>query len=314
VIDLLAQITSVQRDDVLLGIGDDAAVLDVEAGGTLVVATDSLVEGTHFFSDTPASSVGHRCLAVNLSDLAAMGVRPRWANLALALPELERDWLEGFAEGFARLARLHAVSLVGGDTVRGNLSATVTLQGLADAGETVRRSGAQVGDGIWVSGCVGDAAAGLQLLDVQSDDFNAAEQYLVKRFWYPEPRVDLGFGLRAFATAMIDVSDGLNVDLGRLLDASGCGARADVAELPLSAELQSVLEFDAVVTAALSGGEDYELCFTVPKEQEQRLRALSEQVDVPVTRIGAVVGGDVLHWSCDGEDFKVSSPDFEHFS
>ena len=221
-----------RRKDVILGIGDDAAVLRPEPGFDLVVATDSIAEGTHFPPGIPAAAIGHRCLAVNLSDLAAMAAEPLWCTLALSLPQADPAWVGEFATGLFALADRYAVSLVGGDTVRGPVGATVTILGRVRPEGAVRRSGARPGDGIWVTGHPGDAVAGRLLLAEATH--GAAATVLRHRFLYPEPRVREGRMLAGLATAMLDVSDGLDDDLRKLLVASGVSAELDAGELPLS--------------------------------------------------------------------------------
>lgn len=216
------------RSDVVLGIGDDAAVLGPRGGCELVQTTDALVEGVHFLSGSPPRSLGHRVLAVNLSDLAAMGAAPSWALLSLTLPQVDERWLGEFAAGFGLLAREHQVALVGGNLSRGPLTMTVLLTGQLGAGTALRRSGGRVGDDIWISGTLGDAAQGLELLRVPVDkqaegEAEAEARWLRERFAYPTPRVALGEALRGLASACIDLSDGLWADLPRLAAASGCG-------------------------------------------------------------------------------------------
>lgn len=298
------------RGDVILGIGDDAAILRLEPGFDLVVATDSIAEGTHFPSGTPAASVGHRCLAVNLSDLAAMAAEPLWFSLALSLPSAEAGWVGEFADGMFALADRFGVALVGGDTVRGPLGATVTVQGRVRPGRAVLRSGARPGDGVWVTGHPGDAVAGRLLLQESVQD--AASAALRQRFLYPEPRVREGLALAGVATAMLDVSDGLDDDLRKLLAASGVGADMDAALLPLSPELLSARSGDAI-PCALTGGDDYELCFTVRSSDEPRLRELASAWPVPVTRIGTVVAGSCCQWRLDGSVLQVPDTTFRHF-
>lgn len=298
-----------RRDDVVVGIGDDAAVLHFDAGYELVVATDTIVEGTHFPAGTPAAVIGHRCLAINLSDLAAMGAEPLWYSLALSLPAVEPAWLDEFARGLHALADRHGVALVGGDTVRGPLSATVTVQGRTRPGAAVLRSGARPGDGIWVTGTPGDAVAGRLLpAGATGDDAEA----LRRRFLYPEPRVQEGRALPEIATAMLDVSDGLDDDLGKLLVASGVGADLDAGALPLSAALRAVRGDDAIA-CALTGGDDYELCFTVLPADEDRLRQLATTWPVPVTRIGTVLAGSGRRWRLGRRDLPVPDRTFRHF-
>ena len=265
-----------QRGDVRLGVGDDAAVLECPPGQRLVAAVDTLVEGVHFPRGCPAASIGHRALAVNLSDLAAMGARPAWALLALTLPEAEEAWLEEFAAGFAELARLHGVALVGGDTTRGPLCVTVQILGHAP-GEPLLRSGARPGDALFVSGTPGDAAAGLAIEQGRLAAPGQAE-YLRERFLYPTPRVALGQSLREYASACIDVSDGLLGDAGKLAAASGCGAEIAYADLPLSEPLVLAAGAERAHELALTGGDDYELCFSVsPANLERLLRQLPPQ-------------------------------------
>ena len=303
--------------DVLLGIGDDAALTRIPEGYDLVTATDALVEGTHFLTDAPARSVGHRSLAVNLSDLAAMSAEPLWASLALGLPRYDRAWLEEFAEGFFTLAERYAVCLIGGDTVRsGNLFAAITVQGCVPQGAGVRRSGARPGDLIFVTGHPGDAAAGRQLLaadPVQQLSGDDAADALYRKFCFPEPRLAAGKLLRFVASAMIDLSDGLHADLGRLLAASNAGATLDVARLPLSAEIRKTFDFHSAIAFALSGGEDYELCFTIPPEKLAMLDGLDEQADCVFTMIGEVSNEGALRWTESGDPYTVPMSGFEHF-
>jgi len=298
-----------RRDDVVVGIGDDAAVLRFDAGYELVVATDTIVEGTHFLAGGPAAAIGHRCLAINLSDLAAMGAEPLWYSLALSLPAVDPAWLEEFARGLHALADRHGVTLIGGDTVRGPLSATVTVQGRTRPGAAVLRSGARAGDGVWVTGTPGDAVAGRLLPPGAAGD---AADALRGRFLYPEPRVEEGRALAGLATAMLDVSDGLDDDLGKLLAASGVGAELDAGSLPISDALRAVRGDDAIA-CALTGGDDYELCFTARAADEDRLRRLATTWPVPVTRIGTVLAGTGRRWRLGGRDLPVPDRTFRHF-
>lgn len=298
------------RADVILGIGDDAAVLRLDPGFDLVVATDSIAEGTHFPAGTPAASVGHRCLAVNLSDIAAMAAEPLWFSLALSLPEADEEWVGEFARGLFALADRFGVELVGGDTVRGPLGATVTIQGRVRPGRAVRRSGAVPGDGVWVTGHPGDAVAGRLLLP--QADSGVAAAALRRRFLYPEPRVREGLALAGIASAMLDVSDGLDDDLRKLLVASGVGAELDAGALPLSAELRSVRSGGAI-ECALTGGDDYELCFAVHPADEPRLRELAATWTVPATRIGTVVSGAGCRWRLHGQPLDVPDTTYRHF-
>ena len=300
------------RADVRLGVGDDAALLDCPPGTVLAAAVDTLVEGVHFPRGCRADSIGHRALAVNLSDLAAMGARPAWALLALTLPSAEERWLGEFTAGFAALARTHQVALVGGDTTHGPLTVTVTLLGHVPAGTALRRSGAAAGDALFVSGTPGDAAAGLALEQGRLPAPGKTE-YLRERFLFPTPRVTLGERLREYASGCIDVSDGLLADALKLAEASGCGLELSAASLPLSQPLRA-LGAERALQFALGGGDDYELCFTVPAQRLERLRAALPPGQWGYTRIGtmrAEPGARVM-----GEQGELSLPagGYDHFS
>ena len=303
---------SAGRKDVVLGIGDDAAVLRFEPGWDLVVATDTVAENTHFPAATPARAVGYRCLAVNLSDLAAMAAEPLWCSLALSLPKAETPWLEDFAAGLFALADRFGVALIGGDTVRGPLAATVTVQGRVRPGAAVTRASARAGEGIWVTGTPGDAVAGRYLLDAAGTVPAALREVLSQRFLYPEPRVREGLALGALATAMLDVSDGLHDDIGKLMAASGTGAELDAGLLPLSAELK-IAAADRAIEYALTGGDDYELCFTMPEQATARLQEIAAEWTVPVTRIGTVVSAPGVRWTHQGRTLNVPDSTFRHF-
>lgn len=298
------------RPDVIRGIGDDAAILRFDPGFELLVATDSIALGTHFPEGTPPDAVGHRCLAVNLSDIAAMAAEPLWFSLALSLPEANESWVGEFARGLFALADRFGVELVGGDTVRGPLGATVSIQGRARPGRAVLRSGAAPGDGVWITGHPGDAVAGRLLLP--QPDSGVAAAALRRRFLYPEPRVHEGIALAGIATAMLDVSDGLDDDLRKLLAASGVGADMDAGALPLSAGLRS-LRADTAIECALTGGDDYELCFTVRPADEPRLRELAAPWPVAVTRIGTIVPGAACRWHLHGQALVVPDSTYRHF-
>ena len=298
-----------QRSDVTLGIGDDAALLSFAAGNELVAKTDTLVEGVHFPPQSPPASIGHRSLAVNLSDLAAMGARPCWALLALTLPSAEEAWLAEFAAGLGALAREHRVALVGGDTTRGPLTVTVQVLGSVPSGTALRRSGARPGDLLFVSGTPGDAAAGLALEQGRLVALPGARDYLRERFLLPTPRVALGERLRAFASACIDVSDGLLGDAGKLAHASGVGVELTFEELPLSEPLATTLGEERARLLALSGGDDYELCFAVPPAQVSHLQAELPPERWNYRRIGVLSetrgervlrGGTVMEFSHSG--------------
>jgi len=277
----------VTRPDVLRGIGDDAALLNVPADHELVVTTDLLVAGVHFPEVASARAIGHKTLAVNLSDLAAMAATPAWFTLNLSLPQADPAWLRDLTHGMFQLARLHDVVLVGGDTTRGPLTLGIQAMGFVPRGQALLRSGAKAGDRIYVTGCLGDAALALMLLQGKismPEEFHAP---VLERLHRPLPRVAAGLALRNVASACIDLSDGLVADLGHILEASGAGARVQLERLPLSPAYGPV--FGQVGWApAASGGDDYELCFTVPPAREPDLRKAAAQFGVSCVQIGEI--------------------------
>jgi thiamine-monophosphate kinase len=300
------------RGDVVLGIGDDAALLAPPAGMLLAVATDTLNIDVHFPGETPAADIGWKSLAVNLSDLAAMGARPAWASLSLSLPHADAAWVDAFLDGFLELAARHGVALVGGDTTRGPLSVCVTIHGFVAPGAALRRAGARAGDDVWVTGSLGDAAAAL----VQWRAGGAADPGLRARLDRPEPRVDAGAGLASgIATSAIDVSDGLLADLGHVCSAGAVGAEIELAALPASDALAA--RFDAEARRALqaTGGDDYELCFTAPPSQREAIAALAVRCATPMARIGRIVAGDrVRALLPDGGAWTAPRAGHEHFA
>ncbi len=264
---------------VVLGIGDDAALLRPSAGMELAVSTDLLLEGRHFRAGADPRRLGHKSLAVNLSDMAAMGAAPRWATLAIALPAADEAWLDQFAQGFFALARRFGVELIGGDTTRGPLTLCVTILGEVPTGLALFRGGARPGDDIWVSGELGGAALGL------AQPGNAAA---ARRLEEPEPRVELGERLRGIASAAIDVSDGFAQDLGHILEKSGAGAMVRYADLPKFSGNDPELQKRCV----LSGGDDYELVFTAPQSQRGEVESLSSELQLPLSRVGSMQAGE----------------------
>ena len=312
--DLIARIRqrATARDDVLVGIGDDAAILALPPGRQLVVAMDAMNVGVHFPEDTAPADIGWKSLAVNLSDLAAMAATPTWCTLSLSLPRADAAWLDGFLDGFLALAASHGVALVGGDTTRGPLSVCVTAHGLVDPHGALLRSAARAGDDIWVTGTLGDAAAALR----QWQSHQPIDPSLRARLDRPTPRIAAGLALAGIAHACIDISDGLLADLGHVCRASRVGARIDVDALPASVAL--VAAFDAAARRELqsSGGDDYELCFTAPKTARLAVQAAMDACDVTATRIGRIV---VAEWGrvvvCDaaGVEWSLSGHGYEHF-
>jgi thiamine-monophosphate kinase len=299
-------------EGVVVGIGDDAAVLAVN--GLLAVTTDTLVEGVHVPRNAPPDVIGYRLMAVNLSDLAAMAAAPRWGTLALTLPEADERWLEGFASGLFALAERYEVQLVGGNLTRGPLTATLQLLGMVEPGRMLRRSGAHPGDDVYVTGSLGDGAAGLQLWMEGVGDAGAEHAALKERFLHPQPRVAEGLALGRLASAAIDVSDGLLADLGHLCAASGCGALIDVERLPLSAELLALFPPNAAQAWALAGGDDYELCFTASPAQAQAIDRALEALGTGVRRIGRLVSEPGVVCRRDGVPFAPAARGYKHFS
>lgn len=309
--DLIARIRArvATRADVVLGIGDDAALLAPPPGRQLVVTADTLNDGVHFPRGTSPADIGWKAMAVNLSDLASMGAEPAWCTLSLSLPQSDPAWIEGFLDGFLALAGQHGIALVGGDTTRGPLSISVTAMGLVEPGQALRRDGARVGDEVWVTGTLGDAAGGLALLDREP------VPALRARLDRPTPRVATGRALAGIATACVDVSDGLLADLGHVCARSHVAARIDVDALPASAALMEVIgEADRIALQA-SGGDDYELCFTAPADAGADIGAVSAQLGLRITRIGRIVAGEGVH-PVDAKSQPWSSPrrGYDHFA
>ena len=274
-----------------LGIGDDAALLSVTPGMELAISTDMLVAGTHFFPDTDPRKLGWKALAVNISDLAAMGAQPRWATLALALPNADESWLAAFADVFFKCADQYGVELIGGDTTRGPLNLSVTIMGEVPKQQALRRDAAQPGDDIWVSGTLGGAALGLAALQnkVQLDETDLA--HCLRALETPQPRVALGLGLRGIAHAAIDISDGLLADLGHILECSEIGAELNFDMLPAHPVLAPRLAEDWARSCLCAGGDDYELCFTANPERGPKIAAIGEKLGLKLTRIGQIIPG-----------------------
>jgi len=310
--DLIARIRARAgtRDDVVLGIGDDAALLQVPADRQLAVSTDTLNAGVHFPEDTPPAAVGWKALAVNLSDLAAMGAQPAWCTLSLSLPRADAAWIDAFLDGFLSLAGQHDVALVGGDTTRGALSIGVTVHGLAEPGRALRRDGARIGDDLWVTGTLGDAAAALAAKLAGA----ALDRGLRERLDRPVPRVEAGRALANLANACIDVSDGLLADLGHVCTASGVGAEIELERLPASPALA---RFPAATRWPwqAGGGDDYELCFSASPEQREAVQRALRETATPVARIGRVVAGDsVRALDAAGADWQPPRSGYAHFA
>lgn len=291
---------------VSLGIGDDAALLRPSAGMELAVSTDLLLEGTHFRAGADARKLGHKALAVNLSDMAAMGAAPRWATLALALPAADEAWLEGFSKGFFALAGRFGVELIGGDTTRGPLSICVTILGEVPTGLALFRAGARPGDDIWVSGQLGGAALALAQPGIAA---------AASRLDEPEPRVELGERLRGIASAAIDVSDGFVQDLGHILERSGAGAVVEYESLPRSVDVKSIKDEKLQARLVLSGGDDYELVFAAPQASRGELQALSSELKLELTRVGSIQAGEARLQVLDAQGRPMAvERGFDHFA
>lgn len=298
--------------DVVLGVGDDAAVLAVD--GLVAVTVDTLVAGRHFPDGTAPHVLGHRLMAVNLSDLAAMGARPRWCTLALTMPKAEEAWLEGFSRGLFDMADRFGVSVVGGNLSRGPLTLTLQMMGNVPQARMLTRGGGHVGDDIYVTGTLGDSSAGITLIaERTAAPLGSAAEALKERYYRPEPRIGAGLALAPLATAAIDVSDGLLADLGHICKASGCGATIDVEHVPLSAELLSLFPPQEALAHALGGGDDYELCFTAPPSRADDIETALEAAGTPVRRIGQLVAGQTVVCRRDGEPFTPTVRGYRHF-
>jgi thiamine-monophosphate kinase len=298
----------------VLGIGDDCALLQPKPGMQLAISSDMLVEGRHFFPAADALALGHKCLAVNLSDLAAMGALPLAFTLALALPAAQDAWLEPFSRGLLALADLHNCELIGGDTTKGPLTISITIFGEVPAGAALRRDAAKVGDDIWVSGTLGDAR--LALAGYRNElTLDAADQQAAgERMHRPTPRIALGLALRGIAHAAIDISDGLSGDLGHILKRSGLGAVLDVDALPAGPVLQR--QPQALQRRfTLAGGDDYELCFTAPADQHDAVLCAAATAGIQVTRVGSIERATGLRFrDRDGAALNIAVSSFDHFS
>ncbi len=299
-----------------LGVGDDAALISITQGMQLAISADMLVAGTHFFADCDAFKLGWKSLAVNISDMAATGAQPKWATLAIALPQIDHAWLSQFSDGFFACAQQYKVDLIGGDTTRGPLTISVQIMGEVPIGLAIKRSGAQANDDIWVSGKLGSAALGLAYLQnshsistLNTDDIASCLHALHT----PAPRIALGLSLRGIATSGIDISDGLLADLGHILKASSCGATLDLAAIPCTNVLKKSLHNTSTQNYILAGGDDYELCFTAPKSARESINEISNHLDCPLSLIGEIHAGDDLKVMYQNQQLNISKKGFDHF-
>lgn len=303
----------------VLGIGDDAALVTASAKTELAISTDTLVCNKHFFADVDPYTLGHKSLAVNLSDMAAMGAKPRWALLALTLPEdlvkQNTTWLTEFSQGFFTLADIHQVELIGGDTTSGPLNIGVQIVGEVAAGKALRRSGAKSGDDIWVSGRLGDAALALnhelQRITLESNEITQCMPALLT----PTARIDLGQRLIGLAHSAIDISDGLIADLGHILESSAKAACINIADIPSSPILKKYLPQSLAINCLLTGGDDYELCFTAPQINRGKIEALVAELAIPLTRIGGILSGEgLIVKDAQGNIITLETQGYDHFS
>ena len=298
----------------VLGVGDDCALVASKPGHVLAVTTDMLLAGRHFFPDADPEKLGHKALAVNLSDLAAMGADPCWALLAIALPEADDAWLAAFARGFFALAARHGVELVGGDTNRGLLAIAITAIGQVPQGQALRRDGARAGDDVWLSGATGEAALALAHLQGNARIEGRALDECLARLHRPEPRIALGARLRGLASAAIDVSDGLLADLGHVAEASRVAAEVALDVVPRAPALADCRDERLAQRCLLAGGDDYELVFTAPAGRRADVEALARELGLPITRIGRVVAGDAAVRVLDAAGAVVPAPaGWDHF-
>ena len=304
------------RLDVETGIGDDCALLNIPDKQTLAISTDTLVSGNHFLPDISPVDLAHKALASNLSDLAAMGADPAWLTLAITLPEVDEDWLEAFSDRLFEQINYYDMQLIGGDTTGGPLSMTLGIYGYVPAGRALKRSGAKPGDWIYVTGTPGDSAAGLAILQNRLRVENEQDaQWLLKRHLRPTPRILHGQALRDLASAAIDLSDGLSSDLGHIVKASNCGAMLDMDAMPFSDAMRRHVEPEQALRWALAGGEDYELCFTVPERNRGALDVAIGHLGVPFTCVGQM-SADVegIQFSRDGKPVSFDLKGYDHFA
>lgn len=316
--EIIAQYFSYHQfsDNVDIGIGDDAAVVTPPINSKLVITTDTLNEGVHFHPSCLPEHIGHKSLAVNLSDLAAMGAAPLWATMNLSVPKISQDWFKRFSKGLFALANQHNIKLIGGDIVKGPLSISMQVIGYLSSKNVLTRANAEVDDLIFVSGTVGDAALGLKLQDSLKDlDLSQEDKdYVAKRFNTPEPRINLALELVKFANAAIDISDGLLIDLQRILSSSNVGAVINIDKVPLSKAGQKQVKSTKDWLLSLSGGEDYEIIFTVNERYTNEINQLSNAVDCPISLIGKIVQDKHLKLLRHGNLFTFPNKlGFEHF-
>lgn len=299
---------------VALGVGDDCALLEIAAGQQLAVTVDTLVAGVHFPLDAPAGDIARRALRVNLSDLAAMGAEPRWFTLALTLPAADEDWLVAFSAALAEDAQIFHCALVGGDTTAGPLTISIQMMGEVPSGQALTRAGAHAGDWVYVTGTLGEGAAALQLFAPGAELSNPVRENLARRFYRPLPRLAEGLTLRGYASAAVDISDGLLADLGHIAECSGLGAEVQLAQLPLAPWLQEVASTEQMQAWALSGGDDYELCFTVPPQLRHEIDTLIARGELSASCIGRMTSTKGVYClDAAGNRVMIADTGYQHF-
>ena len=309
-----SSVISESRADVILGIGDDAAILNVPEGHHLAQSVDTLVAGVHFPIETSAEDIAYKALAVNLSDLAAMGAEPAWFTLAITLPDDNEAWLKAFSESLLSLAKEFNIQLIGGDTTNGPLCISITINGFVPKGKALTRNKAQVTDKIYVSGTIGDAALALASWQGQCLLRDDSVSYLKKRLNRPLPRVELGLLLREYASSCIDISDGLIADLEHITDSSHVGARIVFEEIPLSNEVNLNLTDEAlIIPLVLSGGDDYELCFTIPVTKQAEFEKIIKDNEILVTCIGEIESQSGVRCIKDNKEIDIQATGYKHF-
>ena len=305
---------AVTRKDVVLGIGDDCALVRAPEQQNIAVTTDTLVAGVHFPHSTAPRAIGHKAIAVNLSDLAAMGAKPSWISLAITLPEIEENWISEFCAGVFELCEYYNVELIGGDTTQGPLSITVTAQGLVPINSHLSRSGAKSGDWLYVTGEIGDAALALQHINEKVIIEDVFKDQILTKLDYPKPRVLAGQTLRNYASSAIDISDGLISDLGHICQASNVGANIVLDALPLSTVMKETLSIEDAITLALSGGDDYELLFTVAEDNKVGMETTLAHSGTKVTCIGQINASKTITTTLNSKPVAINVTGFEHFS
>ncbi|GHE80505.1 thiamine-phosphate kinase [Thalassotalea profundi] len=305
---------AVKRKDVLIGVGDDCAIVTPSEKQNIAIATDTLVAGVHFPVNTSPRAIGHKAVAVNLSDLAAVGAEPSWVSVAITLPEIDEEWIDEFCKGLFELCEYYNVQVIGGDTTQGPLSITITAQGLVPAGQEMLRTGAKSGDWIYVTGELGDAALALSHILGKETLEQAIFEKVKQRLDYPTPRVLAGQALRNYASSAIDLSDGLMADLSHICGASGLGANIVLEKLPLSDSLVEALGEEKAIETALAGGDDYELLFSVSEDNKVGLETALGHTGVKFTCIGQFNPSEKITTTLNSKPTAINVKGFEHFA